>query len=133
MINYGLTTKNKSIGGGVNELKERTDTTPNVILNAADHILFSSQIEGEVVGEFSESQYNRLREVIEKNAQVIVHVPDNNGFDTRYQSVTCSIHPDGGISFLYFAYNNSDGRIFSKLCIVNSDRTCTVETKIITQ
>lgn len=128
MENYTLNTENKDIVGGINEIDE---TTPTIVLEAADAGLFSSQVEGSTPGLFSELQFNNLKAVIERHSSVIIVVPNEHGYNTTYQSSTCALHPDGSMSFLYFDYNDSDHRIFSRLCIVRADRSCEVHTKII--
>ena len=130
MTNYNLDTNNKSIGGGINEIKE---TTPTVVLNNGEAELFSSQSEGVINGSLNELQFAAVKEVIERKAQVIINIVETSGYITVYQSVTQSLHPDGGMSVLYFDYNDTTHEVFSKLWLIDADRTCQVITKKLTQ
>ena len=126
-----LQTENETVLDAINEIYETTPTIVLEVTDVADIRLFSSQVEGSMSGAFSELQFNKLKAAIERHASVIIVVPDVNGYNTTYQSSTCALHPNGDMSFLYFGYNNSDLRIFSRLCIVKADKTCEVHTKII--
>ena len=130
MTNYNLDTNNKSLGGGINEIKE---TTPTIIIPAGDAEFFCSQVEGEVDGTVTELQFAAIKEVLERKAQVIVGIIKTSDYITTYQSVTSSLHPDGGMSVLYFDYNNTTHEVFFKLWLINVDRTCKVVTKKLTQ
>lgn len=126
MTNYNLDTNNKSLGGGINEIKE---TAPTIVISAGDAELFCSQEEGEIDGTVTELHFTAIKEVLERKAQVIIGVAETSGYITTYQSVTQSLHPDGGMSVLYFDYNNTSFEIFSKLWLIGADRICKVITK----
>lgn len=125
MENYTLNTESKDIVGGINEID---DVNQPAILNG-DHSFWGSQEEGIITGTVTQTQYNAIKECVEKGLPVIIQ-DAGLGYICTYRSMTVSPTPTPGrYTFCFIDYNTADNNFFLKWFRVDSDLTCQVFTK----